>query len=360
MTCPDCGYMLSAFDKECARCKGLGKQAQQATPALPQPQAAPAQPSAPNAPTLAPASAIPGKALACPFCGNQATQKVTAICEGGTWTTNSRSHTTMIGSDGAGHLMMAGGPTQTSSLSQTGLANRLMPPPRPSAHPFNWGIGILMAALGLGGIIAMVNGVQTWDLGFLAGGAIAFGSAAGLLSVEARRAEREQNLARALLPIWERARVIWNRAFYCGRCDHAYDAQTRAYAPAGELNSLFPPMAVNPAHLPAPANHDRPLTAAVGAVALLLVLIALFAAHSTPGESAHSLPADASVSQAVPIPAAPPPQTLPPVTLPAPAVTMRTKAGGGDTSQFSASGHNVNLPPVTLQPAPAPQSGATN
>lgn len=43
MICPQCGFMMDAFDKECARCQGKG-QGQQSQPTQPLPQQAPPQP----------------------------------------------------------------------------------------------------------------------------------------------------------------------------------------------------------------------------------------------------------------------------------------------------------------------------
>lgn len=454
--------MMTAFDKECPRCKTLGKQTLPAAPAPP----APALPSplpnvpaaAPQSPALMPSSVLPGEALACPVCGNQATQKVTAICESGTWTTQARGYTAMIGSDGQGHTLMAGGPTITSSLSQTGLANRLMPPPRPVAPGFSLGLALLMIALGIGSLVALVSGIANyWDIATLFIALVLCGAAVVVGYAEARRAARDQQLLLLLLPLWESARVMWNRTFYCGRCDHAYDPQTRAYVPAGEMRRLLPPIQVNAAQLPAQESHSTRLAVAGGIGAVLFLTAAFLAgraehaadanafsavkaplvaqyhklaaradaatqqanqvyhANQTTGAladygsaeydrqskvsalgdaitSLHSsqsavqsdlqswedsgssadalkdhaqqvntemgdlqakLDALSSAAQAVGPGASP-------MTLAAPAVVMRTRAGGGDTSQFSAAGSNVNLPPVTLQPAPASSMGTSN
>ena len=46
MTCPDCGYMMSAFEKECSRCQRIGKPP-------------PAPPAAAEPPTPPPVALVP-------------------------------------------------------------------------------------------------------------------------------------------------------------------------------------------------------------------------------------------------------------------------------------------------------------
>jgi hypothetical protein len=70
MTCPNCGYVMSSFDKACPRCKEIEKR-QALVPPLQTPPSAPPLPiNPPPAPTRIRASKQEGKAVECYLCGS--------------------------------------------------------------------------------------------------------------------------------------------------------------------------------------------------------------------------------------------------------------------------------------------------
>lgn len=144
MQCPDCGYVMSAFDKECPRCKNFtaqGKRSPTHLKPLPPEEAAylvdTSQPIIPTkqTPPDKPAQMLSAELLACAVCGNEAVQKVSAICQSGTWVTQSKGQTIGMADDGYGHAMMVGGSSTTTSQGRTHLALVLAPPPRPTYSP---------------------------------------------------------------------------------------------------------------------------------------------------------------------------------------------------------------------------------
>lgn len=298
MQCPDCGYVMTDFDKDCPRCAAIrarkksclhcgnaiffagthcGKcgqeqsavhqktlhqetspseaQAQAVAPieALPESpsmprasafrlapaldQSAPCQPSSSpgglNPPFVSPP--LSDHLLACRMCGNTAAQKVTAICRAGSWTTHSQGYTVGMGDDGHGHTMMVGGSTASTSHGHTGLVGMLLPPPRPAFHP-RWTFSKLVPSVGI-------------VLGFLAFTAspmaatciVGITSLLWLLSLVSE--SRAESQGRADFTIahtqWEHSMQVWNRLFYCSRCDHVYDPQQGGVVAPGAMRSLL-------------------------------------------------------------------------------------------------------------------------
>ena len=120
MACPDCGYMMTAFDAECPRCRQFPKekscphcgtvnphkedacrkcrhnfgQAVADQPSRPHPSYSVGVPFAPSPAVAAQTqdvalpsgqSLLPADYLLCRVCGNPSVQKVSAICHTGTW-----------------------------------------------------------------------------------------------------------------------------------------------------------------------------------------------------------------------------------------------------------------------------------
>ena len=304
MQCPDCGYQMTAFDKECPRCQrytrserscphcgtvntadaaackkcrhsfasspsnalpspspillaetpetlrpasdtekpaeGAGKFGEttpllKLAPApLPDPQDAPLQSQAPPTPVPA-APPLSAEALACRMCGNTAGQKLTAICRAGSWSTQSRGYAVGMGYDGSGHSVMVGGPTASSSFGQTALASQLLPPRRPVFHASHIasilipliGFAVSLIAYSAGPVAATVGVLLTCGLWMLA------------LLTEGRSAADGQARHDAACATWDSAMLVWNRLFYCSRCDHVYDPQAGTAAAPNAMHSLL-------------------------------------------------------------------------------------------------------------------------
>jgi hypothetical protein len=159
---------------------------------------------------------------------------------------------------------------------------------------------------------------------------------------------------------WRAAMVIWDRLFYCARCDHVYDPQgAAATRPGGMSRLLFGslPDAVTPLpsrELPLRLTVEKAATIVCGTALVLLALVWGMNYAFEQGQAAGMPPAaidlpTSSVSApsvTVPDPApplpqepggyAPPASDAPPPPAP-PAFQMKTATGGGpppDLSQF--------------------------
>ena len=403
MFCPDCGYNLTAFDKECPRCARLrarrkgcphcgtaapvdapqcakcghvyrtafapteapGRDDAWTPPPAAAPPAAPSYPPAPAAPAQAtfspPPTPLNAAMLACRVCGNTAAQKVSAVCQSGAWSGGSSSL-----SVGAIHLRHGDIPmsavTATRSSGASEIARLLMPPVRPR-FVASWAGSILVAITGLVAVlIAASMGGPLW--------ATTAAALAGLLWFFVLRAEggteaTGQARHHAALAQWEHAMRIWDRLFYCSRCDHVYDPQDGVAAPPHGMPALL--YAQAPPLLAAGAVRELPhrltaercgLIAGLSSASVIALIWGLawatgqsqaatpsppaagLSSEQTPSPADTPVPAaasDANGFDRVPMEARPhDPYDAPPAYVP-PAFTMRTKAGGGpppDLSRF--------------------------
>lgn len=290
MTCPDCGYIMTAFDKECPRCqkysraerscphcgtvnmapapackrcgysfqpKSTSAQGALKPPKPPMPLVVSLPPAnetdtplrvAPEPPPAeaplrsqeqsspAPSTPMNAEMLACRMCGNTNGQKLTAICRAGSWTTQSRGYAVGMGGDGYGHSVVVGGPTASTTHGQTAIARLLLPPNRPFFRPSRIG-SVLVPIAGLfcclvaasaGPWAATVAVLLTSGLWFV------------VLLREGQAAATGLPLHTLALAQWEQSMQVWQRLFYCSRCDHVYDPQEgTAAAPHAMTNLLL-------------------------------------------------------------------------------------------------------------------------
>lgn len=311
MQCPDCGYVMTAFDKDCPRCEKMASRMKPCLkcgtasavnamlcqkcghrfgdptekPAL-KPPAAPASPlsvAAPSVSTTPPTQSIHPQAsasmtqppltaemLACRVCGGTSAQKVSAVVRAGSWITESRGHFVGAGSDGQGHTMLVGGPTRSTSHGQTGTASLLAPPARPSFAPSY-----------VGTILVPIFGYALALLFWTTVGPVAVTITALLTSLlwafvwnqEGTAAEGGQVRHRGNIARWEQGMQNWNRLFYCPRCDHVFDAQTSAAAPPHAAYSLVYADAPPPGILLLEPSTDRMTRASITAAVVAALLI---------------------------------------------------------------------------------------
>ena len=396
MHCPDCGYSLTSFDKECPRCVRLrartkgcphcgtaaplddpkcGKCGHTYRTAFTHQEAArrddnweapetapPPTPAAPLATSpaviLAPpptpvTTPLSAEMLACRVCGNTSGQKVSAVCQQGTWSGMSRRQS-------FGAIYTADGPIPVSSVSSTSsnggtqIAQALMPPPRPSFR-HGWTGSILVPLLGY------PCALLAWFAGaFAASVAITLTSALWffVLLAESRAEAGGQTRMQGEYVRWQGAMVVWDRLFYCSRCDHVYDPHGGDTArPAGMPSLLFSRLPVAATPLPLrelPLRLPPEKAAAIACGTALVALALVWGLTWGVGRIAHDEPPQAVTESTTAPPAnapsVPSPQPPDPIVTPAPAApgnappaaappafTMKTKAGGGappDLSQF--------------------------
>lgn len=183
--------------------------------------------------------------LTCPNCAASAGQKLTALCQAGSWSSTSRGV-----SMGAGHIQ--GGPnfgtvgvSASASVGATSLAQMLAPPPIPIPRsptsgglvciligtvPCGMGVLFLVSggeALSVAGIIAVLVGIAFIGLGVHLQREAQSWSGRVTLENQQRRAH------------WERMMYIWDRLYYCPRCDSVYDPSNRQATPARGLQSYL-------------------------------------------------------------------------------------------------------------------------
>ncbi len=289
MTCPDCGYMMTAFDKECPRCEKLGGPEKSClkcgtatgvretscrrcghrfgdpveTPRPPAPAtvrepstpfASPGVPfapapdadtlpvaSAPSPPEASPASGqsvLPADYLHCRVCGNAGVQKVSAVCQSGSWSGQSQGQTFGVAYSQNGPVPMSSAVTSSAS-GATALAQMLMPPPRPSFSEAGCALalGLVMAACGFASAAGCL--VSSGDVGGVIGSLTVFGGGVAIyLSVKSGDWKRRRHVAEQT-PRWKQMIVAWNRLFYCPRCAHVFDPAAGASVPAQRMRELL-------------------------------------------------------------------------------------------------------------------------
>lgn len=287
MTCPDCGYMMTAFDKDCPRCRQFPKekscphcgttnphkeyicrkchhdfnQAMADQPSQPQPSFSLGLPFAPSPTVTAESqgislpsgqSVLPADYLLCRVCGNPSVQKVSAICHTGTWsgTAQGTSAGAAFGPDGAAPVIMS---TSSNISGATHLAQMLMPPKRPKAYGFNGclvTIALLLIFIGLPMFLVAVtdlfSAAPVGDSGNASGiyvraiiGFLIAAMAALLLWFLSTAVHNSKERVERQLPRWEIAIQAWNRLFYCPRCAHVFDPLAGSFAAAQQMHQLL-------------------------------------------------------------------------------------------------------------------------
>jgi hypothetical protein len=292
MQCPDCGYVMTAFDKECPRCEKMEARVKPclkcgtASPAaavfcercrhrfgdpLEKPRSAPAAPpreqaapsfnlgipfapapgaasssgppapapaASPQAGQIGSASVLPPDYLCCRVCGNAGVQKVSAICQSGSWSGRATGQSLGVGYGSDGPVPVSS--VTTSSVSgQTTLAQMLMPPSRPSFAQDGC-LPTLGAVMGLVGLLAAVGCMFGGaEIGAVVAWLIVFGGGVAIyLSVSSQAWAQRRRVAEQT-PHWEQAMAAWNRLFYCPRCAHVFDPAAGAFAPAHQMRQLL-------------------------------------------------------------------------------------------------------------------------
>jgi hypothetical protein len=195
-------------------------------------------------------------AYTCLVCGNSAVQKVTAICQAGSWASNSQGV-----SFGVGHVgPLTGGAdfgmvstTTSQSAGASHLARTLAPPLRPVCRSPGGTAGLVIlicvaAFFGLFGVVglaALANSGPS-DSGGLGCAVfmliVALASAGGAVAIHLdmqRQRTRAMVEYRHKLPLWEAGMRRWNQLFYCSRCDNVYNPQTGQSAPAHAMPSIL-------------------------------------------------------------------------------------------------------------------------
>lgn len=247
MQCPACGYALSPFDEQCPRCKNFAdKGIQPLVRVIVPPEGAVDSshlPSAAMAPMVLPPMppervyeslpTLPHGVLSCIVCGNDSTQKLSAIYQAGSYTEHTRSSSNSLAADLNGNVYDAVTSTSARTFGVTGIAQTLAPPPRPSCSRVN-GCGLYFCI-----VLAF--------LGFFLSRAVGFGgfwtfimfigvvSAATVLILHAT----ELQAAKDRLPYWRHSMERWEMLFYCSRCDHVFNPHTQSFSPSKAVQSML-------------------------------------------------------------------------------------------------------------------------
>jgi len=190
----------------------------------------------------------------CPHCGNPDIRKVSAVHSDGSW------HEATVGSVGTvGYInhvgtTVSGGITQSKTVGSTALAISLSPPPFPVAQKTS-----VWTLVGCGGVIAAILGLGFFGCVFARagappgsespdGGTVAFWGLWFFVAVIAtgllwRRAlDLEQEYADRFqydLSVYNQRMPVWDRCYYCPRCDMAFDPVLQRSAPSNSFGALM-------------------------------------------------------------------------------------------------------------------------
>lgn len=210
MECPDCGYVLTPFDKECPRCKNIRRRrgglarapARVVSPEMALEPATAAMTARPVA------EAVP--AGACVVCGSGYVQRVAEI----------------VGTAEE---------TPGADDEETSRGHMFLPPPGPKFQNSYFTAGMVAAA----GIIAFLIVANTAGGREGVAGLIALCSVAGALVYDLSQNGRARAAHADDLARWMYKMDIWNRTCFCAVCHHIYDPVTRKSAGAKQMTSLL-------------------------------------------------------------------------------------------------------------------------
>lgn len=188
-------------------------------------------------------------AVVCRACGCLDGQKVSAICQAGSWTSQGSGVSVGVGHVFGGPNFATVGRTHSASISATQLAQVLAPPPMPpvvgSANFFLTALlalPLLLCGAGTAFLLLLAVAASLFWVPFLialgvtvAFGCMFYGVARGEHALfEERRRSGLEHRAR-----WEQAMHNWESLYYCPRCDSVYDPVTLRTARAHETSSLL-------------------------------------------------------------------------------------------------------------------------
>ncbi len=224
--CPDCQKVVPTDLPECPHCKGKAQKS-----------------AARAASPIEEALSAPPFVTPCPVCGSNDVQKVSAICQAGTWTgTNSSSGVGVaISSDG---VIPAFGGGDTKVQGATALAQRL------SMDQIGHDPGVKVQGeillcwvlFGLifiaGGVVgAFDSGIVGFFLGGLAASAICgWPMLVGVIYYRRRQSMGEQ---KNVSGDWREMAARWLKAFYCAKCDSVFIPETQEAAPSHAMRALL-------------------------------------------------------------------------------------------------------------------------
>ncbi len=177
----------------------------------------------------------------CIVCGNAQVQKVSAIYQAGTWNSVAVGETVGygMGMDGGGAVF--GGESVSHVSGGTRLASVLAPPVQP---PMQELAEFLVAwLLGLGAFCIAIFSIPPFSASYspmaLLFAALCAAGSVLAAQVGCWRKQQYQGFYERAVTGWREASEIWNRLYYCPRCDHVYDPTTGKSAPSQQTSSLL-------------------------------------------------------------------------------------------------------------------------
>jgi hypothetical protein len=173
---------------------------------------------------------MPNPTRVCPKCGREdLIQKVSGVYAAGISTTTVQVPV-VPGVDAYGST------TKTMPVS-SGLSQRLKPPAYPGDKEpqVSGGCGLVILAVGgIGGWLVTVE--ASTGIQILAG---LIGIAALTFTYTHFMYEPEVKEYHRLRSMWQRARPIWDRLYYCSRDDCVFDPETGEYRNSAQINDLL-------------------------------------------------------------------------------------------------------------------------
>lgn len=193
-----------------------------------------------HAPPAAPASAA---AFGCIVCGNPGVQKISALFRAGTWSAESTGVSVGYGHVSTGQNFTTLETAASSTHGSTHLARLLAPPARPSLRTgptiWAWTLTWLIAVIGILVWVPSISdpsnqGSQWRAVVTIFGITILVCLLLSAVTLPRAFQERRANLIR-----WQHQVRCWDQLFYCGRCDHVYNPQSRQAAAAHSMGYLL-------------------------------------------------------------------------------------------------------------------------
>ena len=229
MTCPQCRYALSAFDKSCPRCAQM--QTISATTAV--------------ASHPVPVQSAAQEPHSCVACGCPTIQKVSGLYRGGVWSAESVGVGVGFGRTSGGQSFTTVSTSHATSAGGTSLAQALAPPIQPrrfqtKAENIVLGGTFFAFLVWLVGWMVVVDSFSPIPFPVF----IIVASMITLVPIAAipyaLKAVREQkaNLA-VLLQRWQTVMSHWDQLYYCSRCDRVFNPKTGQHVPSHATNQAL-------------------------------------------------------------------------------------------------------------------------